>query len=239
MANALTRPSVLITVGSALLVITLVGLVIYGDDTSDRGEEGASEPRADPTVASPTTDPPAIEGPTPSEVNPELTLGSTDALVTMVVFGDYQCPNCATFATEHQPQLVQEYVESGDLRLRWRDYPYIGEESKDAAVAARAAGRQDAFWEYQDALYSAPDAWRGDPESFHDIAANLDLDPEQFAADLDDAELRKAVDDDLEFALGLSAPGTPAFLINGEAFFGAQPLEEFERRIESAIEEEQ
>lgn len=236
--NPLTRPGILIGVGAALLMVVLVGLILsLGDDEPD-GEAGeAASATTDPTAAEPTSEPPELEGPIPPEIDPALMLGAEDAPVTLVVFGDYQCPNCATFATEHQPELVRDYVESGDLLLVWRDYPYLGEESEDAAVAARAAGRQDAFWEYQDALYRAPDDWGGDPESFLDIADDLDLDTQEFAEDLDDAELRQAVDDDAEFATGLAAPGTPAFLINGEAFFGAQPLGEFEQRIESARDE--
>ncbi|QVQ54997.1 thioredoxin domain-containing protein [Spiractinospora alimapuensis] len=233
----MTRPRVLVGLGSLLLALVVVTLVLSGEDPDEAAPEETAD--AAPTETVPPdhgTDPPELEGPIPPEIDPALMLGSEDAPVTMVVFGDYQCPNCAIFAEEHQPALIERYVETGDLLLVWRDYPYLGDESDAAAVAARAAARQDAFWPYQDALYASPDTWGSDPEAFVAIAADLDLDTERFAEDLEDPDLQQAVDDDFAFALGLSVPGTPAFLINGEAYFGVQPLEEFQAWIEEAKE---
>ncbi|GAA3724846.1 protein-disulfide isomerase [Spinactinospora alkalitolerans] len=220
-------------VAAALLLIAVAALVRV-----QTAPEPAPAPRSDAsTTPSPSSSPspPVVAGPRPPAVAPALMRGSRDAPVTMVVFGDYRCPYCAAFARDQQPELVREYVETGRLRLAWRDYPYRGEVSEQAAVAARAAARQDAFWEYGDALYADPDAWTsGTGEEFTRIAADLGLDTDRFREDVDDPELRSAVEDDMDFALGLGVPGTPAFLINGEAFFGAQPIEEFEERIEAA-----
>ena len=52
-----------------------------------------------------------------------------------------------------EPKLYKEYVKEGTLRIEWRDFPYRGQESVDAAVAARAAQAQGKFWEYHDLLY--------------------------------------------------------------------------------------
>jgi len=52
-----------------------------------------------------------------------------------------------------EPELKNEYIENGTLRLEWRDFPYLGQESVNAAVAARAAQEQGKFWEYHDILY--------------------------------------------------------------------------------------
>ena len=54
---------------------------------------------------------------------------------------------------EVEPELVQRYVNDGRLRLEWRDFPYLGRESRRAAVAARAAQEQGRFWEYHDVLF--------------------------------------------------------------------------------------
>ncbi|WP_017596653.1 DsbA family protein [Nocardiopsis potens] len=227
-----------LVIGAALLLIAVAAVATVLDTGGGGGR--AAEPSAAPSPspsASPS-DAPEVAGPRPPEIVPELRLGSEDAPVNMVVFGDYRCPYCAVFTEEQQPHLVEKYVEEGRLLMVWRDYPYKGGVSEDAAVAARAAGRQDAFWEYHDALYADPDAWTGaegaDDEAFTAIAERLGLDTERFRADAADPELREAVDADLDFSLSLGVPGTPAFLIDGEAFFGAQPVEEFEKRIEEA-----
>jgi len=220
-----------LSIGAALALIVLAAYLRTG---------GGTEPDAAPS-ASPTpgrsSPPPAIAGPRPPDVAPELMKGSDQAPVTMVVFGDYQCPYCAAFTEDQQPRLEEEYVESGQLRLVWRDYPYRGPASERAAAAARAASRQDAFWRYHDALYADPGAWTpqaASDEPFITIAADLGLDTGRFRQDLNSTGIRKSVQADLDFALDLGVPGTPAFLIDGEAFFGAQPIAEFEKRIDKA-----
>lgn len=220
---------------AAAAVVRLDAVVGFGSDSETPSAAPTKEPGADlPGPATPSGAPPTVPGPEPPDIDSALMRGSKDAPVTMVVFGDYQCPYCATFSEEQQPRLVREYVAEGELRLAWRDYPYRGEDSKRAAVAARAASHQDAFWEYNEALYADTTAWSGGSTGdFVRIAADLGLDTERFRADMDDPQVRGAVEDDEEFALSLGVPGTPAFLINGEAFFGAQPYTEFEERIEA------
>ncbi|PSL00582.1 protein-disulfide isomerase [Murinocardiopsis flavida] len=230
------RPGRRTAVVAAALLLVALALVARVQSEPEPGPGGAApSPSPGATAEGTPEQEPEVAGPRPPEADPALMRGSADAPVTMVVFGDYRCPYCATFAEEQQPVLVEKYVDTGRLRLVWRDYPYRGAESEDAAVAARAAARQDRFWAYSDALYADTKAWRGaEAADFTRIARGLGLDADRFAADLDDPELRAAVADDMDFALGLGVPGTPAFLINGEAFFGAQPIGAFNERIEAA-----
>lgn len=219
---------------AAVLLLVAVAALVRLQPASESGPPPQPGASAAPASSAPPS-PPVVAGPRPPSVDPALMQGAEEAPVTMVVFGDYQCSYCAAFAREQQPALEREYVEAGRLRLVWRDYPYLGGSSEDAAVAARAAALQSAFWEYNDRLYADPGAWRdGGEEGFVRIAADLGLDTDRFRGDLADPGLREAVEEDMGFALGLGVPGTPAFLINGEPFFGAQPLQEFEQRIEAA-----
>ena len=226
------RGYVVVAVGLRLVGVAgggWVGGVGWGAESDSRPGDGAVAGSASP---------PVVAGPVPPQVDPELVLGRSDAPVTMVVFSDYQCPYCARFALEHQPVLVERYVETGQVRLVWRDYPYLGEESVRAAVAARAAGRQGRYWDYHEALYESSEVWRAagaSRESLVEVAATIGLDTDQFAVDLADPVLREAVEEDFAFALGLGVPGTPAFLIDGEAFFGAQPVERFAERLDEAL----
>src|SRR5699024_2995863 len=83
-----------------------------------------------------------------------LAMGEPDAPVTMLIYSDYRCPFCAKFSQDVQPDLVEEYVETGVLRLEWRDLPIFGEESLEGARAGRAAAEQGKFWEFNDAVYA-------------------------------------------------------------------------------------
>jgi protein-disulfide isomerase len=94
--------------------------------------------------------------PTPPElVDPanSRAVGPADAPVTVEVWSDFQCPACGYFAKSVEPDLVEEYVRPGDVRLVYRDFAFIGQESIDSAVAARCAGDQGKFWQYHDYLF--------------------------------------------------------------------------------------
>src|SRR5690606_12726645 len=61
-------------------------------------------------------------------------LGDPDAPVVLIAYSDYQCPFCAAWVADTQPELVERYVDSGDLRIVWREFPYKGEASRIMAV---------------------------------------------------------------------------------------------------------
>jgi protein-disulfide isomerase len=189
-------------------------------------------PEATPTPT-PTSSVQVWEGPTPPPVDPNLSKGSAQAPVTIVEFGDFKCPNCRRFAQRIEPVLKSRYLDTGIVRMFWRDYPIRGRDSVRAAVAARAASRQGRFWEFHDALYAGERPRLTDAD-LRSVAAKIGLDLRRFDADRRDESVRQVVDGDLGFALELGLPGTPAFLINGEVLFGAQPVAAFEKAIEKA-----
>ena len=82
-----------------------------------------------------------------------IAIGSPDAPVTLVEFADLQCPFCATWATDAFPDVVEEYVRPGKLRIEFRGLAFIGEDSEKALRAALAAGRQDRLWHVVELLY--------------------------------------------------------------------------------------
>ena len=161
-------------------------------------------------------------------------LGSEDAPVVMIEYGDFRCSFCGKFARETEPKLVDKYVESGTLRMEWRDFPYLGRESVGAALAARAAQEQGTFWEYHDLLYENQSGGFSD-ERLVELAREAHLDVEEFEADLGRHE--GAVARDFQEGQRIGITGTPTFVINGEVLAGAQPLEVFEDAIERAKRE--
>ncbi len=130
--------------------------------------------------------------------------------------------------------MVEEYVEDGTLRIEWRDFPYLGQESVDAAVAARAAQEQGRFWEYHDLLYQSQlGGFSG--EKLVSLADEAGLDADRFEADLAaPGRYEQAVASDFSEGQQRGIAGTPTFVINGRVLAGAQPLEVFRSEIERA-----
>lgn len=164
-------------------------------------------------------------------------LGEVDAPVVMIEWADFLCPFCGVFARDTETVLIERYVDTGILRIEWRDLPFQGEEAFLAAVGGQAAAEQDAFWEYHEALFAA-DLRRADGRMGREfllaVAADLDLDVVAFEADLDDPVLAERVQGDAVLGQSLGITGTPAFIIGGYPLVGAQPLEVFVNVIENA-----
>ncbi len=164
-------------------------------------------------------------------------LGKVDAPVVMVAYSDFQCPFCGRFARETEPVLRKKYVDTGVLRIEWRDFPYLGPESKRAARAARAAAEQDKFWAYHDALYASqppPNSGRLTAGYLRSLAERTGLDVKQFNKDMNGPLAAKLVQHDFNEGLSAGVTGTPSFLINGRPVIGAMPLANFEQAIEQA-----
>jgi protein-disulfide isomerase len=132
---------------------------------------------------------------------------------------------------------VEEYVEDGTLRIEWHDFPYLGQESLTAAVAARAAQDQGKFWEYHDLLYRNQSG--GYPlEKLLGLAGEAGLDVERFESDLADPDrYTEVVADDFREGQQRGISGTPTFVINGRVIAGLQPLDVYEDAIEEARSE--
>lgn len=167
-----------------------------------------------------------------------LAQGRPDAPVVLINYSDFRCPFCAKFNTDIEPELARRYVDSGVLRIEWRDFPIFGDESINAAKAGRAAARQGKFWEFQHAVFSqAPDNGHPPmPESrlieFAQQAAVPDI--ERFRADLNDPATFAEIEKDATQASEIGVSSTPTFLVNGRPVMGAQPLEAFVEVIEQA-----
>ena len=139
-----------------------------------------------------------------------------------------------------EPELYEKYVKDGTLRLEWKDFPYQGRESVDAALAARAAQAPGRFWEYHALVYenqSSGNSGGYPEESLTALAEEAGLDVDRFRRDLESARHEAVVQADFEEGQGLGISGTPTFFINGRVLVGLQPLETFEKAIEEAERE--
>ncbi len=120
--------------------------------------------------------------------------------------------------------------------MEWHDFPYLGQESVNAAVAARAAQEQGKFWEYHDLLYETQYAGFSH-DRLLELAREVGLDVEEFESDFRSGRHEPVVREDFLEAQRRGIAGTPTFVINGEVLAGFQPLEVFEDAIERAEKE--
>ena len=165
--------------------------------------------------------------------------GPVDAPVGLVVYSDYQCPFCARWSNEVLP-LMLDYAERGELRIEWRDVNQYGADSERAALAAHAAGQQDAFWEFHDALFPGGEHLSPDQlsaESLSALAGSLGLDVERFVADLDAEASLEAVQGFAAEGRELGVSGTPTFVLGGEPLVGAQPESVFTDLVDRKLAE--
>lgn len=179
-----------------------------------------------------------VEGRDPDD---PLAVGPTDAPVVLVVFSDYQCPYCAAWSADTLPAML-DYVEAGDLRIEWRDINVFGPTSVRASQAAYAAALQGAFWEYHEELFPDGDHLPESELSEEALiakAAELGLDAEQFAQDMNSERVQGEVAANQQVGMDLGVYSTPAFLLAGEPVLGAQPTETFTDAVDEALEGEQ
>ena len=185
---------------------------------------------------------PVPSGPVEIDTSAAFSIGAADAPVVMVEFTDFQCPYCSRHFVETFPQSVADYVDTGQVRYVFMDFPLtsIHPEAPLAAEAARCAGDQDAFLEMHHALFERQGEWSGRADAdqvFADFAGELGLDEASFSQCLASGQYTAAVQADLDQGIGLSINGTPAFFLNGNFISGAQPYSVFQQAIESLLAE--
>jgi Na+/H+ antiporter NhaA len=157
--------------------------------------------------------------------------GPMDAPVTLVEYGDFECPYCGQ-AEEVIRQLLLE--QGDDLRYVWRHLPLedVHEHAQLAAEASEAAGAQGAFWEMHDELLEHQDALR--PRQLVATADRLGLDVDRFREDLRRREFAPRIAEDVDEADSSGVTGTPTFFINGRRHHGAYDLETLTRAVRTA-----
>jgi len=161
---------------------------------------------------------------------PEHVRGNPDAPVTVVEYGDYECPYCAAAAPVLR-QLVDE--SDGRVRLVFRNFPLaqLHPFALTAALAAEAAGAQGAFWPMHDLLFTRQD--RLEDAALQAYAERLGLDGSQVVGE---PAQRFADKVEADFAAGLAAgvAGTPTLFVNGELYAGRTESVALRRAVAAA-----
>jgi len=170
-------------------------------------------------------------------------LGSKDAPITMIEFGDYQCFYCNKFYHTTEPDIVKNYVETAKVKIVFKDFTIIGQDSINAAHATHCAQEQGKFWEYHDTLYNN---WAGEntgwasSKNLLGFAKQTALNEEQFNQCMTQGRYTDMIQASATNAKDLNLSGTPDFFIIGPdnsvtKVVGAQPYEVFDEIFKSEL----
>jgi protein-disulfide isomerase len=210
-------------------------ILLAGNGFSLSSLKAAQAPAAGDSPAPAIADPSTLFGPA------DPVLGSANAPVTIVEFSDFECPYCRAFFTDTYSQLKKNYIDTGKVRLIFRDYPLpFHESAKPGALAAQCAHDQGKFWEYHDKIFIELEK-KGQgtvPFSTADLkawAAQIGLNTQQFNQCLDSQKHAADVQMDIQAGTKAGVSGTPSFFINGKLLVGAQPFSEFQTAINAAL----
>jgi protein-disulfide isomerase len=170
-------------------------------------------------------------------------LGNPNASITLIEYGDYQCPFCAGFFSQTEPQIVQNYVNTGKVRMIFRNFAFLGAESTAAAEAAECAEDQNKLWPYHDALYGAKvsdeNNGGGEDDGFYSraellkLASQTGLDIPTFTTCIDSNKYANLISQEKGNASGVGIDSTPSFFINGQLITGAEPYSVFQQAFDS------
>jgi len=166
-------------------------------------------------------------------------LGKTNAEITILEWGDYQCTFCYKFHQNTLDTIQQEFIKTGKVKMVFKDFPLNGPDSFLAAEAAYCAHDQEKYWQYHDELYKN---WGGERtgwitrESLDKFANTINLNLEEFNKCLDEQKYQDKVISLHEFGKEIGIDATPSFLVfNDQKIIkirGNQPLEVFLKTIE-------
>lgn len=248
-------PAVIALVVVVLLIIGVGGYMMWGGSDSGSGSDSASGSANTAATADAGADAASGQGGTPDanagsgdeglsflarrEEGDPMAMGPVDAPIVLINYSDWRCPFCAKFARDMEPALVSDYVETGKLRIEWRDMPIFGDESMIGARAGRAAAEQDKFHDFHRVVMAAaPERGHADLNeqtlmAFAEQAGIPDL--EKFRADMQSDRFDETIRKDAEEGSLYGVNSTPTFIVGKGAIVGAQPLETFVEAIESQL----
>lgn len=247
-----------VTVGGAppkdrfLPISILIAAVLVGGSVLFaafyRGGNGAAANNGAGLGGTPTP----AQGPSASTTAAIMQLGSRDAVlgnanapVTLIEYGDYQCPFCGEFFSQTEPSIVSTYVNAGKVKMIFRNFAFLGPESAAAAEAAECAVDQNKFWAYHNALYAAKvgDDQKGGSENdgfftralFISLAQQNGLNVSEFTSCIDNNRYATTVTSERATASSLGIDSTPYFFVNGTPVVGAEPFSTFQQAINAAL----
>ena len=178
--------------------------------------------------------------------NASPVLGNTNAPLTMIEFGDYQCTYCKKFFRETEGLIVENYVKTGKVKIMFKDFIVVGGDYANAANAAHCANDQKMFWLYHSILYNN---WDGEDtgwasfDRLHEFANELELNMDEFSKCMSELKWEGLINSSQTDGRVIGVTATPTFFIidqnnNILKITGAQPYTVFEEVFDSLLEKQ-
>jgi protein-disulfide isomerase len=209
--------NILIVAGGVAAVVAIVAGVIYGTRPSSPGPV--------PTAVAQTSDKASLLNVQPTD----HVLGDPKAPVTMIEYASFTCPHCAHFATAILPEVKKKWVDTGKVKLIYRDFP-LDQTALKAAQLAECAGK-DKYFGVVDVIFGTQQKWATASDPIGELAKLLRI------AGMGEAEVKACLANDAvangvvaDYRGGetLGVNSTPTLFINGEQFKGARTVEELD-----------
>jgi len=216
----------------ALVVIWMVAL----DGDSNSGKTVNNVPSNN--VAAPSA-PSALD--MDELVDDDAFLGDADAPVVIVEWSDYQCPFCRRFWEQTLPELKSEYIDTGKVKLVYREFPlgfHAGAKpAAQAAECAREIGGDEAYFEMHDKIFEEQGKQgQGTVQFTADDVKNWATEIGYDVGEcMDSGKFDNEINDDLAAGSTAGITGTPGFIINGKLVSGAQPFSVFKQVIDAEL----
>ncbi len=170
-------------------------------------------------------------------------VGSPNAPITIAYWYDYQCPFCKKSEKEAMPQLISDYIKTGKVKLVYKDFQFLGEDSQTAGLAEHAVWEiaPDKFVEWHQAMYDKQDkensGW-GKKEDILALTKSLGIDSDKVSQLMISkaTEYQQGMDNDKTEGSAFGVSGTPSFIIGKQLLVGAQPYSAIKQLIDLAIQ---
>ena len=174
---------------------------------------------------------------------PDMALGPADAKVTITEFASMTCPHCAAFNAEVFPKIKSEYIDSGKIRYIFREFP-LDVKATAGSMVARCIANGDAgkYFAVVDLLFRQQGDWvmKNTTETLIRIGKQAGFSQEKVENCLKDQDLLNKLAADQKYATEvLKVDSTPTFFINGEKIKGETSFEEFKKKIDALLGEQQ
>lgn len=243
-----------ILIGSVIISLAILingGIIkIKGTTAGTSNPAQAAQVPTQPIQQAPQAAIPDSTGPVKVSVDDDPVLGDKNAKLTLIEFSDYECPFCKRSFDQLLPELKKNYIDTGKMKLVYRDLPLPfhqnAHKEAEAAECARAQGGDSVYFKYHDQIFTKTTS-NGTGLALDQlpvIAQSLGLNISQFQQCLDSGKFKDEVDKDIADAGKVGVNGTPTWfvgkttsegIIEGTKIVGAQPFSAFQPTIDNLL----
>lgn len=231
-----------VLVGGLIVAAFFIGKLYSQVQQLEKGNASGSQTATTQTAQAPSQPSRPTTG--TASVDDDPVIGDENAPITMIEFSDYECPFCKSFFDQTLPQIKKNYIDTGKVKLVYRDLPLsfhdpMATKEAIAANCAREQGGDTKYFEYHDEIFNRTVSNGNglNDDDLTSIAADIGLNASQFVTCQGDDSQEQEVKKDLADAAAAGATGTPTFIIgkstpdgniDGQLLVGAQPFAAFE-----------